>query len=93
MIIKKIIIDHETKFKIYNKHGVKFSEIKQALYSKNKFIKKTKDEKYVAFTKYQRYLTIVFSIKNKIVEIITAYPSSKWQIDLFKRRIKNENRL
>ena len=86
MIIKKVEIERKTKFKIYNKHGIKFNEVEQALNSKNKFVKKTKDEKYVAFTKTSRHLTIVFSITKGIATIITAYPSSRWQIDLLKRR-------
>lgn len=93
MIIKKVFIDDETKFKIYNKHGVKFSEIEQALLLKNKFVKKIKEGKYIALTKSQRYLTIIFSMENGMAGIITAYPSSRWQIDLFQRRSKNEDRL
>jgi len=31
MIIKKVEIERKTKFKIYNKHGIKFNEVEQAL--------------------------------------------------------------
>ena len=93
MIIKKVVIELEIKFKIYNKHGVKFSEIEEALLSKNKFVKKIKSGKYIAFIKTKRYLTIIFSMEKGIAYIATAYPSSKWQIDLFQRRVKNENKL
>lgn len=88
MQIKGVIIDTRTKFKIYKKHGVKFNEIKQALSSEYKFIRKTKDGKYIAFTKFQRYLTIIFSIEKETAVIITAYLSSKWQINLLRRKIK-----
>lgn len=88
MYLKKIAIDKKTKFKVYNKHKVKFGEIKQALLSENKVIRKTKDGKYTAFTKTQKYLTIVFSMDKNIATIITAYPSSKWQIKSLQRRTK-----
>ena len=85
MIIKEVQIDKETKYKIYKKHGIMFNEIKNILLS-NLHIRKTKDNKYMAIGKYNRYLTIIFKYKNGIADIITAYPSSNWQIKLFKRK-------
>lgn len=85
MIIKEIQIDKKVKYKIYKKHGILFNEIKNALLS-NLYVRKTKDNKYMAIAKYSRYLTIILAHKNGIADIITAYPSVKWQIKLFKRK-------
>ncbi|MBI4140401.1 BrnT family toxin [Candidatus Woesearchaeota archaeon] len=83
MRIVSVVIDKETVFKIYKKHGVKFTEVKSALLA-NPYIVKTKFERYVAIGKAQRCLTVVFSFEQGIAEIITAYPSSDWQIKLYK---------
>ena len=88
MIIKKIKIKDNIKYKILSKHKVRFSEIRQSILSENKLVRKTKDGRYIAVAKEQRYLTIIFEMDNDIAEIITAYPSSKWQIDLYNRRKK-----
>ena len=88
MRIKKIEIKKDIKYKILYKHKVRFSEITQSILSENKFVRKTKDGRYIAVAKEQRYLTIIFEMDKDIAEIITAYPSSKWQMDLYKWRKK-----
>ena len=87
MLIKEIQIDKKVEYKIYKKHGVIFYEVKNGLLSKPYF-RKTKDEKYLAITKFNRFITVIFTYENGIADIITAYPSSEWQIKLFKRRGK-----
>lgn len=88
MRVKNIVIEPKIQFKIYSKHGVKFGEIKEALQSRECTFRKTRDGKYIAFAKGQRYLTIVFALEKGTAEIITSYPSSKWQIDLLRRKKK-----
>lgn len=88
MRIQKVEIKKEIKSKILYQHKVRFSEIRGSILSENKFVRKTKDKRYVAIAKEQRYITIIFEMEKNIAEIITAYPSSKWQIDLYKRRKK-----
>ena len=78
-------IDKNIQYKIYKKHGVIFYEIKNGLLL-NPYVKKTKDEKYMTITKFNRFITVIFTYENGIADIITAYPSSKWQIKLFKNR-------
>ena len=87
MLIKEIQIDKKVEYKIYKKHGVIFYEVKNGLLSKPYF-RKTKDEKYLAITKFNRFITVIFTYENGIADIITAYPSLEWQIKLFKRRGK-----
>ena len=88
MRIKKIEIKEDVKYKILYKYKVRFSEITQSILSENKFVRKTKEGRYIAVAKEQRYLTIIFEMDKDIAEIITAYPSSKWQMDLYKGRKK-----
>jgi len=85
MFIKEIQVDKKIEYKIYKKHGVIFYEVKNGLVS-NPYIKKTSDGRYMAITKFNRFITVIFEYEHGIADIITAYPSSKWQIKLFKNR-------
>jgi len=85
MLIKEVQIDKIIERKIYKKHGVIFYEVKNGLLS-NPYVKKTKDDRYMAITKFSRFITVIFAYENRIVDIITAYPSSEWQIKLFKNK-------
>lgn len=86
MIIKEVQIDKKVKYKIYKQHGIIFNEIENTLLSSKLYVRKTKYNKYMAIGKYNRYITMIFVYKNGIADIITAYPSAKWQIKLFKRK-------
>ncbi len=85
MLIKEVQIDKIIERKIYKKHGVIFYEVKNGLLS-NPYVKKTKDDRYIAITTFSIFITVIFTYENRIVDIITAYPSSKWQIKLFKNK-------
>ena len=85
MKISTVAISKETVYKIYKKHGVSFSEVKDVLLG-NPYVSKTKFEAYLAIGKTNRYITIIFAYDHEIADIITAYPSSDWQINLFKRK-------
>lgn len=87
MRFDNIIIEDEVKEKILSLHNVGADEIKGAL-SKNPLILKTKLNRYIAVSHYERYLTIIIEFKNKIANIITAYPSSDSQIKLYKKKKK-----
>ncbi len=84
MLVKEVQIDKKVEYKIYKKHGVIFYEIKNGLLSKP-YVRKTKDGRYLAITKFNRFITVIFTYEKGIADIITAYPSSEWQIKLFKR--------
>lgn len=90
MIVKAVKISLTAKLKIYNKHGITIGEIQNVLLQNKPYFSKTKLGRYVALGKWNRYITIVFEYneKYKEVEIITAYPSSSWQIKLYKRKVK-----
>lgn len=85
MILRKVVVSPKVKYKIKSKHNVDYEEI-EIILKNNPLIYKTKDKKYVAIGKYLRYLTIIFNYKGGYANIITAYPSSDWQIKLYKNK-------
>lgn len=87
MIIKEIVIDKKVKVKIYNKHSIRFREIKAVLMN-NPLARRTRDGKYMAVNRIERYITVIFSYDNGLADIVTAYPSSDWQIKLYKRKVR-----
>ncbi|MBI2543220.1 MAG: hypothetical protein HYW24_03480 [Candidatus Aenigmarchaeota archaeon] len=85
MIIENVIIEDKVKEKILEKHNVTSFEIENVLLG-NPLVLKTKESRHLAVGFYHRYLTIVFEYGKKTANIITAYPSSEWQIKLFKEK-------
>lgn len=90
MIIKAVKISLRIKIKIYNEHGITMKEIENVLLQNKPYFAKTKAGRYVALGKWNRYITIIFEYNEKCkeAEIVTAYPSSSWQIKFYKRKIK-----
>ncbi len=88
MIIEAVKISIHTKIKIYNKHGITMEEIENVLLEDKPYFTRTKLGRYIALGKGSRYVTIAFnySPKTKEAKIVTAHPSSKWQIKLYKRK-------
>ena len=86
MIVKVIKIKPEIEEKIETKHAITITEIEDILLKNNPKFRKVKDC-YMAIGIWKRYLTIFFSYNKNFKEatIITAYPSSKWQIKLYRR--------
>ncbi|MBW2975138.1 hypothetical protein KY366_05465 [Candidatus Woesearchaeota archaeon] len=84
MIIREVVIDKKVKVKIYNKHGIRFREAREVLLNKP-LARKTRDGRYMAVNRAERHITVIFSYYNGIADIVTAYPSSDWQIKLFKK--------
>lgn len=85
MKIDQVIISSSKKYKVKRKHGIDACEIEQALLNRP-LIFKTKYENYLAIGKAERYITVVFKYLNKCAEIVTAYSSSEWQINLYKKK-------
>ena len=85
MLIENVIIEDKVKEKILEKHNVTADEIKKILSGKV-LVLKTHSKRYIAIGFGYRYLAIVFEYNNKIANIITAYPASKWQIKLYKNK-------
>ena len=86
MKIKKILVDTDTQEKILYKHGVKREELENALLEgKPKFIR-IRDNLYMAITHYHDYITAIFEYEQRTATIKTAYKSSDWQIEKYKRK-------
>ncbi len=85
MLIENVIIEDKIKKKVLDKHDVTADEIKQVLSGKT-LVLKTHSKRYIAIGLGYRHLTIVFEYSNKTANITTAYPSSKWQIKLYKNK-------
>lgn len=90
MKINAVKISLKTKIKIHNEHGITMKEIENVLLENKPYFAKTKLGRYVALGKWSRYITIIFNYNesNKEADIVTAYPSSNWQIKLYKRKLK-----
>lgn len=86
MIVKSIRIRRDIKEKIETKHSITLIEIEKALLENNPKFKKARGC-YMGIGLWKRYLTIFFNYNGKVkeAEIITAYPSSRWQIKLYKQ--------
>lgn len=85
MIIKRVVISADVKYKIKEKHGVNFEEAEIALLH-DPLVYTTRDRLYLAIGFHLRYITVVFTFTKGYAEIITAYPSSDWQIRLYKSK-------
>ena len=79
MRVRKIIIEDWAQEKILG-HGLKREEVENGLFlGKPKFLK-DRHGRYLAITNYNLYITIVFEHVNFNAKMITAYPSSGWQM-------------
>lgn len=85
MRILSVGIQKEVVFKIYKKHGIKFTEVKTVLLN-NSYVAKTKQGRYIAIGKSQRFVTVIFGCVDGCAEIVTAYPSADWQVRLYKSK-------
>lgn len=83
MKISKVLIEDKIKEKILYKHNIRASEIKEVLFS-NPYVLKTREKRYMAIGKHQRFVTIIFEMTKDTAFIITAYPSSDAQRKLYK---------
>ncbi|MCK4475874.1 MAG: hypothetical protein KAU16_04030 [Methanophagales archaeon] len=74
--------------KIRSKHILKPSVAKEIL-SETPYIEKVGGNQYMAVgLSHAGYVTIFFKYSSGTVEVTTAYPSTKWQVDLYKRKKK-----
>ena len=86
MHIAKVLIEEQVKQKIFEKHNVYQEEIKDGLLHGKPIVFKAKQGRYMALTNHHRYITIIFTYEHNTASIITAYPSSPWQIKLYKKK-------
>ena len=85
MKIKAVLIEDKVKEKVLDKHSVEAEEIREVLLGRL-VVLKSKEERYVAFGTSKRYLTVVFTYREGVANIITAYPSSEAQVRLSKKK-------
>ena len=86
MRITQIKISIDVEQKIYVQHGVSRKELEEALWEGSPIFFRAKGERYLALTKRPRYLTVIFIFGQGSADLITAYPSSEWQIKLYQRK-------
>ncbi|MFQ5615181.1 MAG: hypothetical protein ACE5GO_01805 [Anaerolineales bacterium] len=91
MRINKVVINVTVAEKIEVEHGVDIEEVEDAL-SGHVQAFKAKYGRYMVIAHTPRYITIIFDYKHGIADVITAYPASKWQIRLLKRKGKRKRR-
>lgn len=72
--------------KILKKHGVTKEEIEAVLMLDEPKHFKTKAGRYIAIGIMERFISIVYENKEGIAAVVTAYPSSNWQVKLYKRK-------
>lgn len=86
MNIEKIIIKKSLREKILNKHNIERTQIEYTIFEGNPIYLKTKNNNYLCIGNKYEYITIIFKKEKNNAIIITAYPSSKWQVKLYKRK-------
>jgi len=85
MRIRRILIEDIVQEKILG-HGLQREEVENGLLYGNPKFSKDRHGRYLAITHHSRYITVVFEYISFNVEVITAYPSSDWQIRRYKRK-------
>ena len=80
IIILEVVEEHMLK------HGITSEDVENALRLGNPIFSKDRNDRYLALTPSNKYLTIIFEYKNSDALIITAYQSSDWQIRKYKRK-------
>jgi len=85
MKIRKVSIDELAQEKVLE-HGLKIDEVENGILFGNPNFSKDRYGRYLAITHHNLYITIVFEYVNFCAYVITAYPSSDWQIRKYKRK-------
>jgi len=84
MKIRQVLISDSVAEKIYAKHRVLPEDAEEVLF-RNPVIRRVKDGRYMAIGFVNRHLTVIFEYSQGVAKIVTAYPSSDWQIRLYTR--------
>jgi uncharacterized DUF497 family protein len=84
MRIYEVRISEEIAEKIQAQHGVLPEDAEEILFSQP-VVRRARDGRYMAIGLANGYLTVIFEFEKGAAEIVTAYPSSDWQIKLYKR--------
>ncbi len=84
MLIRRVRISERVAEKIQKIHGVAPDEVEEILFSQP-IVHQARDGRYLAVGLANRYLTVIFEYEKGTANIVTSYPSSEWQVRLFKR--------
>jgi len=87
MYIRQVRISERVAEKIWIEHGVLPEDAEQVLFD-YPVVRRARDGRYLAVGLTDYYLTVIFEFEKGVAEIVTAYPSSGWQIRLYKRSKK-----
>jgi len=83
--IRDVFISRRIADKVWEEHGVSADEAVDLLYG-NPTIRRARKGRYMAVgLAAGGYLTVIFEYQRGMAEIVTAYPSSDWQVRLFKK--------
>ncbi len=86
MRVKKILISLKVQEKIFKKHNINRDEIEAVFLDNEPYYFKTRINRYMVIGFVGKYITIVFIYDKGVIEIITAYESSRWQKKLYKEK-------
>ena len=86
MRIVDVYLGQEIEEKILAKHSVLREEIEETLLADEPKYFKARRGRYLAIGFLKRFISAVYENRSGIAMIITAYPSSNWQISLYKRK-------
>ena len=86
MWVKSVQLEQSIEEKVLGKHGVDKEEMEAALLRDRPKYFKVKGGRYLALAQSNRYLSIIFRYTQGRANVITAYPSSDWQVKLYKEK-------
>ena len=86
MRINHIAISEVVENKIIQEHGVWPEEVESIFFECRPLFLKARDGRYLAIGTNNGYVTVVFEyMPGGIAQVVTAYPSSNWQIKRYRR--------
>jgi len=90
--IHDVFISRRIADKIWEEHGVSADEAIDLVYG-DPMIRRAREGRYMAVgLATGGYLTVIFEYQRGTAEIVTAYPSSDWQMRLFKKSKRRKPR-
>ena len=86
MHLEDVYVEEAAEEKILRKHGVAREEIETALMADEPKHFRTRGGRYMGIGFGERFISVVYENRNSIAIVVTAYPSSRWQVKMYKRK-------
>lgn len=89
MKIRKIIMEEHVAEKIVSKHNLKRIIVREVLCDEvgKSYIERVGGDQYIAIGKsHAGYATVIFTYISGTATIKTAYYSTNWQVNLYKKK-------